>query len=87
MQPHRGVLILVFGILSFVVCPFFGIAAWVMGNTDLREMAVGRMDPTGRDLTQAGRICGIVGTLLVLIPMVIIIFAALGVALFGAAAG
>jgi len=87
MQPHRGVLILVFGILSFVICPFFGIAAWVMGNADLREMAVGGMDPSGRDLTQAGRICGIVGTILVLIPMVIIIFAAIGMVLFGAAAG
>lgn len=87
MQPHRGVLILVFGILSFVVCPFFGIAAWVMGNTDLREMAAGRMDRSGRDLTQAGRICGIVGTLLILIPMVIIILAAIGMVLFGATAG
>ena len=87
MQPHRGVMILVFGILSFVVCPFFGVAAWVMGNNDLREMAAGGMDPSGRDFTQAGRICGIVGTLLVLIPMVIVIFAAIGMMLFGAAAG
>lgn len=84
MRPHRGALILVFGILSFVVCPFFGIAAWVMGNSDLRDMAAGRIDPSGRDLTQAGRICGMVGTLLVLIPMVIVIFAAIGMAMFGA---
>jgi hypothetical protein len=84
MQPHRGVLILVFGILSFVVCPFFGVAAWVMGNTDLREIAAGRMDPSGRDLTQAGRVCGIVGTVMMLIPMVIVIIAFVGLALFGA---
>ena len=83
MKPHRGTVVLVFGILSFVVCPFFGIAAWVMGNTDLREMAYGRMDPSGRDITQAGRICGIVGTVLVLIPMVLIILAAVGMAIFG----
>ena len=87
MHPHRGVLVLVFGILSFVVCPFFGIAAWVMGNTDLRAMADGIMDPSGRDITQAGRICGIVGTVLVLIPMVLVILAALGMAIFGAARG
>ena len=83
MSPHRGVAILVFGILSFVVCPFFGIAAWVMGNTDLREMAEGRMDPSGRDITQAGRICGIVGTVLVLIPMVLVILFAVGMAVYG----
>lgn len=73
MRPHRGVMILVFGILSFVVCPFFGVAAWVMGNNDLQEMSMGLMDPTGRDLTNAGRICGIVGTALLILQMLIII--------------
>src|SRR4051794_8841971 len=29
LQPHRGTLILVFGILSLVVCAPMGIAAWV----------------------------------------------------------
>ena len=45
VKPHRGVLILVFGILGLVACQLFGIAAWVMGNADLEEMSVGRMDP------------------------------------------
>lgn len=69
MRPHRGVHILVFGILSLVVCQFFGIAAWVMANADLQEMAMGRMDPSGRDMTQVGRICGMVGTALLIIPL------------------
>jgi hypothetical protein len=64
MKPHRGVNILVFGILGFVVCQLFGIAAWVMGNRDLQEMDAGIMDPSGRDLTKAGRICGIIATAL-----------------------
>ncbi|MBC8030358.1 MAG: DUF4190 domain-containing protein [Pyrinomonadaceae bacterium] len=84
MQPHRGVLILVFGILSFVACPFFGVAAWVMGNTDLKEIAAGRMDPSGRDLTQAGRVCGIVGTAIMVIPLIIVVIAVVGMAIFGA---
>ena len=73
MRPHRGVLILVFGILAFVVCPFFGIAAWVMGNTDLQEMNNGWMDPTGRDLTKAGRICGMIATWLLILQVVVMI--------------
>lgn len=73
MRPHRGVLILVFGILSLVVCQFFGIAAWVMGNTDLEEMAWGRMDPRGRDLTNAGRICGMIGTGLLIFQVIVIV--------------
>ena len=73
MRPHRGALILVFGILGFGVCPFFGIAAWVMGNTDLEEMTAGRMDSSGRDITNAGRICGMVSAGLLLIQLLIII--------------
>ena len=69
MKPHRGVLILVFGILGLVFCQFFGIAAFVMGNNDLQEMAIGRMDPTGRDLTKAGRICGMIATVILTLQM------------------
>jgi hypothetical protein len=81
MRPHRGVHILVFGILSLVVCQFFGIAAWVMANADLQEMAAGRMDPSGRDITQVGRICGMVGTALLIIPIVVMILVGLGMVL------
>ena len=62
-------MILVFGILGLVFCQLFGIAAWVMGNTDLNEMNAGYMDPSGRDLTNAGRICGMIATALLIIPV------------------
>lgn len=77
MKPHRGTLILVFGILSLVICAPLGIAAWVMGSADLKQMDAGAMDPTGRSLTNAGRICGIIGTILLGLWIVAII------ALFG----
>lgn len=70
MKPHRGALILVFGILGLVLCQLFGIAAWVMGNNDLKEMDAGVMDSTGRDLTKVGRICGIIATALLIIPVI-----------------
>ncbi len=57
-------MILVFGIVGLVVCFPFGIAAWVLGNTDLREMDAGIMDPSGRPLTQAGRVIGMIATLM-----------------------
>ncbi len=82
MQPHRGVLILVFGILGLVLCPFFGIAAWVMGNNDLQEMGNGQMDSSGRDLTKAGRICGIVGTSILILYVAIMMVAVLSMAIF-----
>lgn len=81
MRPHRGSVILVFGILGLVVCQFFGIAAWVMGNTDLSEMALGRMDPSGKDLTKAGRICGMVATAILILQLVIVVVVGIGMAL------
>lgn len=64
MRPHRGTMILVLGILGIVLCMICGIIAWVMGNADLREMQAGRMDRTGEGLTKAGKICGMIGTIL-----------------------
>lgn len=69
VRPHRGVLILVLGILGLVCCFIAGIIAWIMGNTDLREMDAGRMDPSGRGLTQAGKICGIISVVLGIISV------------------
>ena len=72
MQPHRGVLVLVLGILGFVLCGIFtAIPAWIMGNNDLKAMDAGQMDPTGRGLTQAGKICGIIVCALTAVGIVI----------------
>lgn len=69
MTPHRGVLILVLGIISLVVCYPLGIVAWIMGKGDLAEIDAGRMDPEGRGLTQAGMIIGIVATVLLILGL------------------
>ena len=70
MKPHRGTLILVLGILGLVLCGFLGVAAWIMGSSDLKEMDAGQMDPTGRGNTNAGRICGIIATILMALMLV-----------------
>ncbi len=72
MQPHRGTLILVLGILSLVIaCGPLGIVAWILGNGDLKKMTAGAMDPSGRGLTNAGRICGIIACILMIIGIVL----------------
>jgi len=73
MKNHRSDLILVFGIVSLVACAPFGIAAWVMGNNDLKEMDAGTMDPSGRSTTNAGRICGIIGTILMILGALLVL--------------
>jgi predicted Zn finger-like uncharacterized protein len=66
-EPHRGTLILVLGVVSIVIHILgvpLGLPAWIMGSRDLKKMDRGDMDPAGRGTTQAGYICGIIGTLL-----------------------
>ena len=70
MRPHRGVLILVLGILGFF-CFILGIAAWIMGKADLAAMDAGEMDPSGRGLTNAGKILGMIFTILAIILLVL----------------
>ena len=83
MKPHRGTLILVLGILSLILCGIFAaIPAWIMGSNDLKEMDAGMMDPSGRSLTNAGRICGMISTILNILAVVLVfILIALGIAI------
>lgn len=84
VEPHRGTLILVLGILGIVVCGFIGIAAWLMGKSDLEKMKRGHMDREGEGLTRAGYILGLVAVILMAVSLVIVlVFMVLG---FGFAA-
>jgi hypothetical protein len=71
VAPHRGVLILVLGILGLVVCAFLAPVAWILGNSDLKEIDQGRMDPEGRTMTMVGKILGIVGTAFIILGCII----------------
>jgi len=76
MKPHRGTLILVLGILSIVLTPclsILGIPAWIMGNRDLKAIDAGQMDASGRSLTSAGRICGMIGVILLILSVLLVI--------------
>jgi hypothetical protein len=85
MNPHRGGVILALGIIGLVVCHPLGIAAWIMGKNDLAEMDRGYMDSSGRDLTKAGQILGIVATALMIFQLVIVFIYLCFIALFAIA--
>ena len=84
-EPHHGVLVLVMGILGLTglcTCILLGacsIVAIILGWIDLNKMKDGRMDPTGRSLTMAGLILGIVS--LALYAIFILLY--LGFIVFG----
>jgi hypothetical protein len=84
-EAHRGTLILVLGILGLVVCGFIGIAAWMMGKSDLDKMSRGLMDREGEGMTRAGYVLGIISTILALIGTVFVGLYIAGVVVFLAA--
>ena len=65
-KSQNGVLILVFGILSLVVCAPLGIVAWAMGQKERK------IYPNDGNVT-AGWILGIIGTCLFIVSILVII--------------
>lgn len=86
LKPHRGTMLLVFGILGIICCFVFAILAWVMGSGDLKAMAAGEMDRSGEGLTNAAKILGIVGCVLAILSLIWVVFAG-GLAVLSAMAG
>jgi uncharacterized membrane protein YjgN (DUF898 family) len=70
----NATLILVLGILSIVCIPLLGPVAWIMGNKALQELDQGFGDPNSRGLVVAGRILGIIGTALLILGCIYVIF-------------
>ena len=90
LKPNRASTVLVLGILSLVIgCIgwIMGIIAWSMANRDLREIDAGIMDPSGRGMTQAGKVCGMISVILHLLFLVIwLVWMVVVVGVIGAAA-
>src|SRR3954471_14493771 len=61
--PHRGTLVLVLGILG-LCCGICGLIAFILGLVDMGKMNKGEMDPSGKGMTMAGTIIGIIGFVL-----------------------
>lgn len=80
VEHPQGTTVLVLGILSLVVCSILGPFAWSMGTRALREIDAA---PPGyfrnRGNVAAGRICGMIATILLIVGVVVLILI-LGVA-------
>ena len=68
-QPN-GPLILILGILSIVLCQILGPVAWIMGNNGMTLLNSGQGDEAQRGNVNAGRICGIVGTVILVLAFI-----------------
>lgn len=81
-EASQATTVLVLGIIGLVACQVLGPFAWVMGNNELAAIDAGRRPPENRSTANAGRILGIVTTVLLAIGLLIGLFLLLAV-LFG----
>jgi phage FluMu protein Com len=80
VRPHRGGMVLTFGILAWasviIFCGFgliFGPLAWIFGAQDLKAMRRGTMDRSGEGTTTAGMWLGAIYTILCIIGVVLFV--------------
>jgi hypothetical protein len=72
VKPHRGALVLGLAIAGILCCAPLAFVAYFLGRADLAEIDAGRMDPTGRSTTNAGRIVGLVGMVLFVVQLLVL---------------
>ena len=89
-EQSQAATVLVLGILSIVLCQLLGPVAWKLGADEIAAITAGKRSPEGLGLAQAGRVCGIVGTCLLGLVLLFLIFSVvallLGAGIFAGAA-
>jgi len=73
--PSRSSTVLTLGILSLVVCTVMGPIAWAMGNEELRRIDSGQTPGDQRGSVTAGRVCGIISSVLLMFSAFLILVA------------
>jgi hypothetical protein len=74
-----GTTVLILGVLSLAVCQFLGPAAWIMGNRAIADIDSNPGAYTNRGSVQAGRICGIISSCLIILAVVFVAVALIAV--------
>ena len=73
----KATMILVFGILGIVCCGLLAPVAWYMGQNDVRMIEAGQLPASTLWTAKAGMICGMVGTgILALYVLVVMLYIA-----------
>ncbi|MGH3650865.1 MAG: DUF4190 domain-containing protein [Acidimicrobiia bacterium] len=81
-EASQATTILVLGILGVVICAFLGPFAWTMGNKELAAIDTGLRPPENRGTANAGRILGIIGTVLLGLGVIFLILLVVGTLTF-----
>ena len=82
-ESSQAVLALVLGLIGVFVFQLVAPFAWVVANREIRAIDAGRRQPSSRGLAVAGKVLGIIGTIVLILEVVFLVIA---VAIFVGAA-
>ena len=69
-EHSQATTVLVLGILGLVLCPCLGPFAWYFGGKELKGIAEGNRPPENQGTAQAGKVLGIIATVLLAVGIV-----------------
>jgi uncharacterized membrane protein YjgN (DUF898 family) len=73
-SSSRATTSLVLGIIGIVCCQICAPIAWYMGNKELMAIRAGQSPASGEGMAKAGKIIGIIGTILLILSLVWVFF-------------
>ena len=77
-EPSQAVLALVLGIIGIVAFQLVAPFAWALGNREIQGIDQGRRNPANRGMAVAGKVTGIIGTVILALGVLVLIVAFLG---------
>ena len=77
-ESSQATTVLVLGIIGIVLCQLLGPFAWVMGNRELEAIDAGRRPPENRGTANAGKILGIIATVLLAVGVLVFFLVVVG---------
>lgn len=70
----RATTSLILGILGIVCCQICAPIAWYLGNNELKAIRAGSSPAGGEGIAKAGKITGIIGTILLILSLIWVFF-------------
>jgi hypothetical protein len=85
-EHPQGTTIILLGVLGLVLCQVLGPFAWSMGTKALREIDASGIPYSNRGTIQAGRICGMIATGLLVVSLLFFVVMMVAVVFLGTSA-
>jgi TRAP-type C4-dicarboxylate transport system permease small subunit len=85
-QSSKATMAVVLGVLGIICCGFLAPGAWYLASEEIKAIDAGRIAESNRGMAQVAKILGIIGTILLGLALLWVLFFG-GMAVLGALTG